>query len=136
MEGVAYIDPLDMSVTVPGYGDMTAEVARELAAIRMERVDREARVVAARQRYLAREHGEARMHKDAALVGQVDEAVYQHYVDRYGAAWWHDKGNRAWFFKRHPEAKVKVLTPATVRVTETPAYRVRDFRSSAQSVAA
>lgn len=131
MEGVAYIDPNDMAVTVPGYGDMTHEVAQALHEIRMERVQREAQVVARRQRYLAREFGEAHMMKDAALVGQVDEAVYQHYVDRYGAAWWHDKGNRSWFFKRHPEARVKVITPSRIRVTQEPAYRVRDSRSSA-----
>lgn len=136
MEGVAFIDPTDMSVTVPGYGDMTHDVARELAAIRRARVDREAAVVDARQRYLAREHGEAHYNPEVALVGQVDEAVYQHYVDRYGAKWWQDKGNRRWFFKRHPETKVKMIAPSRVHVTEMPAYRVRDLRSSAQPTAA
>jgi hypothetical protein len=121
---------------VPDFGDMTEDVARELHALRIERLEREASVVGARQRYLAREHGEAQMHADGALVGQIDEAVYQHYVDRYGAAWWHDKGNRAWFFKRHPEAKVKVIAPAGVRVSQLPAYRVSDRRSSAQLVTA
>ena len=130
------VDPLAQLVeqvkNVPGYGDMTDDVARELHALRMERLDREAAVVGARQRYLAREHGESQMHTDGALVGQVDEAVYQHYVDRYGAAWWHDKGNRAWFFKRHPEAKVKVIAPMGVRVSQLPSYRVNDRRSASQ----
>lgn len=130
MLGLATINPHDMSVHVEGYGDMTEDVARELHAMRMKDLDRVTAVVDRRQRYLAREHGEAQMLPDGAVVGQVDEAVFQHYVDRYGQAFWSDRSNRNWFLKKHPECKVKSI-PAklTLRVTED--YRVSDRRSSA-----
>jgi hypothetical protein len=131
VEGVAIIDPQTMRVHVEGYGDMTADVARELHAMRRARLDREAAVVQARQRLLARECGEATFFDGGCLAMQVDEAVYQHYVDRYGPKWWADKSNRKWIARRHPETVVK-SRPAnpTIRITETPAYRVIDKRSS------
>jgi len=131
MEGIAVIDPHSMAVHVDGYGDMTADVARELHAMRMERLDREARVVDARQRLLARECGEAPLLPYGQVVGQVDEAVYQHWVDREGQAFWSDKANRRWFLRKHPECAVRAITKPTVRQSELPAYRVADRRSSA-----
>jgi len=109
---------------VPGYGDISEDVARELHALRMEAFDREAAVVDRRQRYLARECGES-VHMDGGtIVGQIDEAVYQHYVDRYGPKFFSDKSNRRWFLKRHPECAVqsRAANP-TFRVTQLPAYR-------------
>lgn len=130
MQGVAHINPQDMSVFVEGYGDMTEDVARELHAMRMADLDRVATVVDARQRYLAREHGEAVHFDGGTLVGQVDEAVYQHYVDRYGPKFWSDKSNRHWFLKRHPECRVRSRSAkTTVRVTGD--YKVNDRRSAA-----
>lgn len=131
MEGIAIIDPYSMRVNVPGYGDMTEDVARELHAMRMERIEREAAVVDARQRFLAREHGEAPLLPDGQIVGQVDEAVYQHWVDRYGLKFWSDKANRRWFLKKHPECAVRAITKARYTVHEEPAYKVRDRRSAA-----
>lgn len=132
MEGVAIINPHDMRVHVEGYGDMTEDVARELAAMRMERVDREAKVVQARQRYLARECGEAPLLPYGQLVLQVDEAVYQHYIDRYGPKFWADKSNRRWIAKKYPECAVRAITKPIVRMTELPGYRINDRRSSAE----
>lgn len=131
-DGVAIIDPHTMAVYVDGYGDMTQDVARELHAMRMQRLEREAKVVEARQKYLARECGEAVFFDGGHLAMQVDEAVYQHYVDRYGPKWWADKSNRKWIARRHPETVVK-SRPAntTVRITEKPDYRVVDKRSAA-----
>lgn len=130
MEGIAHINPHNMSVHVDGYGDMTEDVARELAAMRRTDLDRVAAVVDARQRYLARECGEATHLANGQLVGQVDEAVYQHYVDRYGSTFWTDKSNRDWFLKRHPECRVRSRAAnPTVRLSSH--YRVTDRRSSA-----
>lgn len=130
MQGVAHINPVNMAVYVDGYGDMTQDVARELHAMRMEELDRVTAKVDARQRYLARELGEAVHFDGGSLVGQVDEAVYQHYVDRYGASFWADKGNRKWFLKRHPECRVRShAANPSVRITAD--YRVNDRRCAA-----
>jgi hypothetical protein len=130
MLGVAHIDPVKMTVHVDGYGDMTEDVARELHAMRMAELDNVTAKVDARQRYLARECGEAVHFDGGTLIGQVDEAVYQHYVDRYGTQFWADKSNRNWFLKRHPECRVRSrAVNTTVRITTD--YRVSDRRSSA-----
>jgi hypothetical protein len=131
MEGIAVIDPHSMRVHVDGYGDMTEDVARELHTMRMERLAREAAVVDARQRFLAREHGEAPLLPDGQLVAQIDEAVYQHWVDRYGPKFWADKANRRWFLRKHPECRVRAILKPRIRLTEEPAYKVRDRRSAA-----
>ncbi len=134
MEGVAIIDPRNMRVHVEGFGDMTQDVAAELAKMRLERVDREAAVVARRQAYLARECGEAPLLPYGQVVMQVDEAVYQHYIDRYGVSFWADKSNRRWIAKRHPETAVKAITKPIVRMAELPGYRLNDRRSSAELI--
>lgn len=134
MLGVATINPHSMAVHVDGYGDMTEDVARELAAMRRERVDREAAVVTQRQRYLARECGEAPLLPYGQVVMQVDEAVYQHWIDRYGAGFWADKSNRRWFAKKNPETAVRAITKPIVRLAELPSYRMTDRRSSAHLI--
>src|SRR5882724_6659016 len=101
------IDPMSGKIFVEGYGDMTADVAIELAAIRKADLDRVAMKCDKRQRYLARECAEATFFDGGQLVGQVDEAVFQHWVDRYGQKFFSDKSNRNWFLKKHPECKVK-----------------------------
>ncbi len=118
-------------VFVEDYGDMTADVAAELALLRKADLDRVALKCDARQRYLARECSEATHFDGGALVGQVDEGVYQHWVDRYGPKFFTDKSNRRWFLKKHPECRVKsTARHLTVRVAK-PAYSVTDRRSAA-----
>jgi len=127
---VVMFDPVSGSCFVEGYGDMSADVAAELALIRKADLDRVAAKCDARQRYLARECGEAVMLKNGALVGQIDEGVFQHYVDRYGPKFWSDKSNRDWFLKRHPECRVKsVARNLAVRIGAVPEYRVIDRRA-------
>ena len=132
-EIVAVIDPFG-KVEVEGYGDMTEDVARELARIRTDDLDNVALKCDARQRFLAREHGEANFFDGGALVGQVDEAVYQHYVDRYGPEFFSDKSNRHWFLKKYPECKVKSTAVSTTVRQGDQAYRISDRRSSAAAL--
>lgn len=131
VEGIAIIHPHDMRIHVDGYGDMTEDVARELAAMRMEEVDRLAATAARRQAFLAREVGDVTHFDGGCVVGQVDEAVYQHWIDRYGAAFWADKGNRNYFLKRHPECRVRSRARNTTVLVS--GYKVNDRRSSASS---
>lgn len=132
MEHVITVQPgPDMRIVVPGYGDMTEDVARELAEMKREDNARVAAKAAQRQAYLAREFGETTNLSFGEVVGQVDEGVYQHWIDRYGPKFWHDKSNRGWFLKQHPECRVKSKSARlTVRVNERP-YRVTDRRSCA-----
>lgn len=127
IEGLVTIDPRDMRINVDGYGDMTEDVARELAKMRLEDVDRVATVAARRQAFLAREIGDVEHFNGGCVVGQVDEAVYQHWVDRYGAAFFTDKSNRAYFLKRHPECRVRSRARNTAVLIS--GYRVNDRRA-------
>jgi hypothetical protein len=131
MQGLAIIDPRNMRIHVEGYGDMTEDVARELAAMRQEDTDRVAEKAARRQAYLARELGEATHFDGGCVVAQVDEGVYQHWVDRYGAQFFSDRSNRNYFLKRHPECRVhsKAKNP-TLLVS---GFKVNDRRSAATS---
>lgn len=127
------IDPRNMRVHVEGYGDMTDDVARELAAMRQADTDRVAAKAYARQALLARELPEATHLAGGCLVAQVDEGVYQHWVDRYGAQFFSDKSNRDYFLKRHPECRVRSRAKnASVLFT---GYTVNDRRAAAAALA-
>lgn len=127
---IVTIDPTDMRVHVEGFGDMTEDVARELHALRRAQTERDVREAAGRQAMLARELPEARrLGGEVRVVGQVDEAVYQHWIDREGPQFWADKSNRNFMLKRHPELRVRsVSDKPSVFVS---GYTVNDRRSAA-----
>jgi hypothetical protein len=128
VEGIAVIDPLNMRIQVEGYGDMTEDVARELAAMRQADTDRVATHCAARQALIAREAEGATTFDGGEVVASIDEGIYQHWVDRYGAQFFREKGNREYFLRQHPECRVRARAASpSVRVD---GYRVNDRRSS------
>jgi hypothetical protein len=108
----------DMRVHVEGYGDITDDVARELALMRHAELDELAAGAAqARQMHIAKETG-AETHgfqHGRGLVGQVDAHIVAAWEARYGRAFWTDKSNRAEFFRKHPVCAVKYIRKPTIR---------------------
>lgn len=131
MEHVITVNPANMAIHVEGYGDMTEDVARELAILKREEIDRIAAKAQQRQNFLAREFGETQTMSFGEVVGQIDEGVYQHWIDRYGVKFWQDKSNRDWFLKKHPECRVRARSARTTVVVERAGYRVNDKRAEA-----
>lgn len=133
IEGFATVDPLTMKVHVEGYGDMTEDVAKALAEIRIEQQTDLAVAAKTRQAMIARDSGEAVNLPYGHVVAQVDEAIYQHWVDRYGPKFWSDKNNRKHFLRDNPECAVRSRARTTsLRLASLPAYRVNDRRGAAE----
>lgn len=111
----------DMRINVEGFGDITEDVARELAAL--NRADQEKLIAGeaeARQTLIARAAGtETHGFKHGRQTGQVDAKVVAHWERRYGSDFWRDKSNRDWFFKRHPECAVRYI-PSVFRSAAIP----------------
>lgn len=106
----------DLRIIHPEFGDITEDVARELAAERQrdhERLVREADRLQAE--ITAARPGEAVMHKHFALKAQIHPAIYAHWRMKHGKGFW--KHEMDWFLKRNPQCRVKSrpLNP-TVRV--------------------
>ena len=98
----------DLRVLSEDYGDITADVVREMAALRMEEFDREAAQADARQAALWQStQGEGRVAKFGALKAQIDPFVFAHWEQRYGHGFFGEKGNLEWFLKKCPAARVK-----------------------------
>lgn len=103
----------DMRIHVEGYGDMTEDVAMELAKMRHEEEQELASGVAlARQQHIAKETG-AEIHgagkHGLRVAAQIDGRIVAYWERRYGRAFFTDKSNMAWFIKRHPDCGVKYI---------------------------
>lgn len=104
----------DMRINVEGYGDMTDDVALELAKMRHEEEQELAHGGAlARQQLIAKETG-AEIHgagkHGLRIAAQIDSRIVSYWERRYGREFWTDKSNMAWFLKRHPECGVKYVS--------------------------
>lgn len=97
-----------MEIHVEGYGDMTEDVARELARMRQASHEEDAALAQARQLHIARVCGtEAPLMQHGQLVAQVDAGVFNYWEQREGRGFFHDRSNRRDFLKKHPECAVK-----------------------------
>lgn len=98
----------EMKIVLPYYGDMSTDVAIELAALRNEEHARDMALAAARQAKIAKHNNrEAPLMTHGQLVAQVDEAVFADWERREGKGFFADKSSRRGFLKRFPECAVK-----------------------------
>jgi broad specificity phosphatase PhoE len=99
----------DMSVHHPEYGDMTAEVARELQILNQQENDAIFMAAQQRQNHIAKVCG-----RESVAVGglrhiaQIDEHVYNSWEAREGPEFW--KHELDYMIKRHPELAVKSVS--------------------------
>ena len=103
---------------------MTADIAAELALLRIAERDRVVRAAAANQRKIATAHRptEARTLTHGHQVAQIDADVYNYWEAREGRGFWSDKSNRRAMLKRHPElAVIAKSAKTTITVPELPA---------------
>jgi len=108
-----------MKIIVEGYGDMTADVAAELALLRIEEQNRVVREAAAQQARIARAGNEARHLPCGFLSAQIDEDVFNYWERREGRGFWADKSNLRYMKKRHPEIAVRSRAgKTTIRVEQ------------------
>lgn len=100
----------------PEFGDITMDVARELAALRQEDDAQIASEAEARQALIASTAGqEGRVFKSGHQVAQIDARVHDYWRRREGPQFW--RNELKFMLKRHPELRV------TSR-SETPTVRV------------
>lgn len=100
----------DMRIIDPVYGDISEDVARELAAMRQEAQlqamlrahDRQTRIAAAQR--------ESRIDRRTGmrLVAQIDADVFNHWETREGPEFWNHE--LPFMLKRHPELAVKPVS--------------------------
>lgn len=101
----------DMRVVHPDHGDITEDVAREMAILNAETVQREAAEAQQRQEHIAKTCGrESKIHKRGGLrlVAQIDETVFNYWEAREGRDFW--KHELKYMCKRHPELAVRALS--------------------------
>lgn len=104
----------DMRVIHPEYGDITEDVARELAAIRQEDHRNLVRDAERLQAALVAEMpGEAIVNKSFALKARIHPAIYAHWRMKHGAGFW--KHDMEWFLKKNPQCRVR-SRPANAKV--------------------
>ena len=110
----------DLRIHHPEYGDLTEDVARELALLRQEEHARLYRNAARQQAALVRARpGEAVRHDTYRLKAELDPQVHAYWRMREGPGFW--KHELDWFLKRHPECAVPTVAAA-------PAVRVDGLR--------
>jgi hypothetical protein len=97
----------DMRVVHPDFGDMTEDVARELALLNQQAADLAFAEAQANQVKIAQICGrESRIGKDGfRLVAQIDADVFGYWEMREGRDFW--KHELKYMSKRHPEIAVK-----------------------------
>lgn len=106
----------DIKIVVEGYGDMTDEVAIELAKLRKAEHERDVAMAARRQAHIAKVCGtEAPLMQHGQLVAQIDGAVFADWERREGRGFFGDKSNRRWFLKKFPECRVRGI-PKNARI--------------------
>lgn len=115
-----------MEIHDPEFGDMTEDVARELAAMRREAEDVAYLEATRRQRMLAASGRESVQHKSGLrLVAQIDESVFSYWEAREGREFW--RHELPYMLRRHPELAVKPVNPNPVFGYRGP-HRVRGKR--------
>lgn len=98
----------EMRIEIPGYGDMTADVAIELANLRREEHARDVALAATRQAHIAKVCGrEAPLMEHGQLVAQIESATFTDWERREGKGFFGNKSNIRGFLKRFPECAVK-----------------------------
>jgi hypothetical protein len=97
----------DMRVIDPHYGDITEDVARELAILNKQQADLDYLVAGENQAKIARVCGqESRIGKGGLrLVAQVDAGVFSYWEAREGRDFW--RHELKYMSKRHPEIAVR-----------------------------
>lgn len=99
-----------MRIHVEGYGDMTEDVAMELAKMRHAEEQELAHGAAlARQRLIAQEaqRGTDGFKHGRGQYAAIDARVVAYWERRYGRQFFTDKSNMRDFLKRHPECAVR-----------------------------
>lgn len=96
-----------MRVIDPVYGDITADVARELQLLNQAADAKAYAEATQRQRVIAAQCGqEARHAKNGVrLVAQIDQDVYNYWEQREGRQFW--KHELGFMLKRYPELGVE-----------------------------
>jgi len=104
-----------MKIIVEGYGDMTADIAAEMALMRRAESDRVIKAAAENQRRItaATRNATAQTMKHGHMVAQIDADVFNYWEAREGRGFWADKSNRRAMLRRHPELAVKAKTGRT-----------------------
>lgn len=104
----------EMRINVPGYGDMTTDVAIALADLRRTEHEMDMAFAAARQAYIAKHCGTVSpLMEHGQLVAQIDAAVFADWEKREGKGFFADKSCRRDFLKRHPECAVRGIPRRT-----------------------
>ena len=103
----------EFKINIPGYGDMTADVAAELTRMQMEQEQADLAQAAARQTFLAAQGTEARTLSFGHQVAQIDDVVFNYWERREGKGFWKDKGNREAFLKKNPSCRVTAKSTKT-----------------------
>jgi len=109
----------DMRIVHPDFGDITEDVARELALLREQRNLEDVLAAGERQELIARTCGtESAIGKHGMrLVAQIDETVFNYWEGREGPEFWtHELG---YMTKRHPEIAMR---PRSEKTTITNAW--------------
>lgn len=102
----------DMRMIHPDHGDITADVAAELAAIEQADNDELFAEAGARQAALAKEYENgARLSKGFALKANIDGRIYDYWRKREGKDFW--KHELGFMMKRHPELRLKHVSDHT-----------------------
>lgn len=113
----------DMRIVHPELGDITEDVARELAAETHRDDLRLAAEAEARQALLAASApGEARVTPGFALKARIDPQVHAYWLRREGPGFW--KHELDFMLKRHPELRVRARP-------DNPTVLVDGFRGTA-----
>lgn len=112
----------DMRVIHPDHGDITEDVARELANLRREEHEQLVRNAAQQQAAIVQARpGQAYIKRSFALKAEIDPQVHAYWRMREGPGFW--KNELDWFLKKNPECRVK-------SVAENPTVRVDGFKTA------
>lgn len=101
----------DMRIIHPDFGDISEDVAQELAKLRIQRNEEAVRFAARDQlRIAATCNRESIIGKHGLrLEAQIDENVFNYWEAREGREFW--KHEMKYMLKRHPEMAVKSVSP-------------------------
>lgn len=112
----------DWRIVHPDHGDITEDVARELARVEHEDNEKLFREATARQAMIARENERGgRLTKGFALKANIDGRIYDYWRKREGKDFWkHEMPN---MLKRHPEFAVRCRP-------DNPTLRVDGFKDT------
>lgn len=118
-----------MEVHHPDFGDMTEDVARELAALRDVRNLEDVLDAGSRQEHIAATCGTEMTYGKGGVrqLAQIDEKVFNYWEAREGRDFWKHELN--WMLKRHPEMAVRARSAnPTISLRTKPQYAVTGKR--------